>query len=193
MSERACSEPARYLLEAADIRLVGLDELSTVRYISAAALKAQLGSCLLSEADVANFARYIYSDAYTRWLIEAVGTSRLLGAAIGSELVASAGWLPANDTGAVARLHGLFVRPLFTGAGLGRKLALAAEAQARQAGFSMFTVRAPLSSVEFFSRLGYEVSSRGAWTIGPKQSLQVAFMRKRLRGLQLAESGSDRG
>jgi predicted N-acetyltransferase YhbS len=83
------------------------------------------------------------------------------------------------------------VRPLFTGVGIGRRLALAAEEQARRAGFSAFSVRSTLNASGFFSGLGYEISSRGAWTLAPGQTLQVAFMRKRLRGLRLAPSGSD--
>jgi GNAT superfamily N-acetyltransferase len=189
MSERARSDQSCELIGAAEIRLVGIDELSTVRYIHAAALRAQAKSCL-SEADVTTFTRYVYSDAYTRCLSEAARTNRLIGAVIARELIGTAGWLPANDSGTIARMHGVFVRPLFTGGGIGRKLALAAEEQARRAGFSVFTVRATLNAVEFFSRLGYEASSRGAWTLGPKQILQVAFMRKHLRGLRLAPASS---
>lgn len=183
MSEGARSENAADLTGAAEIRLVGIDELSMVRYIHAAALKAQAGSCL-SEAEIATFTRYVYSDAYTCGLSEAARTNRLLGAAIGHELVGTASWLPANDNGAIARMHGVFVRPLFTGGGIGRKLMLAAEEQARRAGFSTFTVRATLNAADFFLHLGYEVSSRGAWTLAPRQTVQVAFMRKRLRGLR---------
>jgi GNAT superfamily N-acetyltransferase len=189
MNEQARSDQSGELIGAAELRLVGIDELSTVRYIHAAALRAQARSCL-SEADVNTFTRYVYSDAYTRCLSEAARTNRLIGAVIARELVGTAGWLPANDSGAIARMHGVFVRPLFTGGGLGRKLALAAEEQAGQAGFSVFTVRATLNAVEFFSRLDYEASSRGAWTLGPRQIMQVAFMRKRLHGLRLPQAGS---
>ena len=190
MSNGARSEEARHLTGAAEIRAVGIDELSTVRYIHASALRAEASSSL-SETEIATFATHVYSDAYTGSLGEAARTNRLLGAVLAGELVGTAGWLPASDDGAVARIHGVFVRPMFTGVGIGRRLALAAEEQARRAGFSAFTVRATLNAAGFFSGLGYEISSRGAWTLAPGQTLQVAFMRKRLRGLRLAPSGSD--
>jgi GNAT superfamily N-acetyltransferase len=185
MTNGARPEEARELTGAAEIRPVGIDELSTVRYIHASALRSQAGSSL-SDTEIATFAAHVYSDAYTGGLSEAARTNRLLGAVIGEELVGTAGWLPASDNGAIARIHGVFVRPMFTGAGIGRTLALATEEQARRAGFSAFTVRATLNAAGFFSGLGYEITSRGAWTLAPGQTLQVAFMRKRLRNLRLA-------
>jgi GNAT superfamily N-acetyltransferase len=192
MSKRARSDKALDFFSAVEVRPVGIDELSMVRYIHAAALRAQAGGCL-SEAEIATFTLHVYSDAYTSSLSEAARTRRLLGATIANDLVGTAGWLPANDSGAIARMHSIFVRPLFMGGGIGRRLALAAEEQARRAGFSSFTVRSTLNAADFFSRLGYEVASRGVWTLRPARSLQVIFMRKRLRGLRMAAVGTEPG
>jgi GNAT superfamily N-acetyltransferase len=180
------------LISAADVRPIGIDDLSTVRYIHAAALRTPAAS-RLSETEIAAFAAYVYSDAYTGLLVEAARAKRLLGATVGEDLVGTAGWSPADDRGAVARLICVFVLPLFAGCGLGRLLALAAEDQARRAGFRCFTVRATLNASGFFTQLGYEVSSRGVWALGPGQSLPVTFLRKRLPGAPPLPAGSRRG
>ena len=78
----------------------------------------------------------------------------------------------------VARLVGVFISPLYARLGIGRRLVAAVEVQARRAGFTTFTIRAPLGASPFFERVGYEVASHGVWPITREVALPVAFLRK---------------
>ena len=81
---------------------------------------------------------------------------------LGDELVGTAGWTPADDSGS-AGTHHVGVRPAAVHAhGIGCRLARDAEARARAAGFERFSARATLNSVGFFEKLGYDVTSYGS-------------------------------
>lgn len=186
-----CVPPPRAdLATAGDLRAVVIDELSDVRYIHAGALRAQAAE-QLSQDEIDAFVGYVYSEAYTERLAEMVRARRLLGITVDGKLTSTAGWTPANDSGATARLMAVFVGPLFTGVGLGRRVALAAEADAAQAGFRAASVRTPIGAVGFFQRLGYDVSSYGVWTLKPDCALPVGFMRKPLDGGHGAIAGGE--
>lgn len=175
-----CFPPPRAAMsEAAVLRLVEIDELSDVRYVHAASVKA-LSAGQLSETEVEAFHAYVYSSQYTDRLAEMVKARRLFGAAVDGRVVATSGWMPANDSGSTVRLAAVFVSPLFSASGLGRLVALGAETHAAQAGFDVSSVRTPVGAVAFFQRIGYDVSSFGAWTLRPDCALPVAFMRKAL-------------
>jgi GNAT superfamily N-acetyltransferase len=165
--------PTEGFAAAADIRLVGIDDLSTVRYIHATAMRAHAGSAM-SEDEVAAYRAMIYTQSYCENLLR----QQLNGAWIDTEMVGTAGWAVNDDAGSTARIQSMFVNPLFGGVGLGTRLLLVAEQSARQAGFDTFSVRATPNSVGFFERNGYVVTSHGVRTIGPNVALPVAFMRK---------------
>lgn len=171
--------PGPAMTSGATVRLVEIDELSDVRYIHSSSLKV-LASGQLSEPEILAFVAHVYSDPYTAMLADMVRARRLFGVTIDGQLSATAGWMPANDSGATARMFAVFAAPMFAGAGLGRLAAHAAEGDAAQAGFEVASVRTPIGAVGFFQRLGYDVSSWGAWSLGRDCALPVAFMRRSL-------------
>jgi GNAT superfamily N-acetyltransferase len=103
---------------------------------------------------------------------------RFIAARLEDELIGTAGWLPANDAGAVARLEGVFLSPLYARHGIGRRLVEIVESEARRAGFRVFTVRAPLGASAFFEHIGYQTASHGVWPIARDVAVPVAFLRK---------------
>ena len=176
------TDPARQpsetsFADAAVLRAITIDELAGVRYLHDLAIR-RLAVSHLTPDELAAFSAYVKSDRYTERLVEQVRNNRLLGAMLMGELVATSGWVPANDSGAVARLMAVFVHPLYVQTGLGRLVVTAAEVQAQRAGYKVFTIRAPIGAVGFFARLGYEVASHGVWTLPPSQAMPVGFMRK---------------
>lgn len=165
------------LLAAVELGHAAIDEMSSVRHLHASSAK-RLAAGMLSEGEIAAFVDHIYTDGYSARISDVVAAGRLSTARLAGELIGSAGWLVASDSGAVARLIGVFVSPLYARHGIGRLLVAAAEAQARQAGFATFTVRAPLGASAFFEHLGYEAASHGVWPLTRDIALPVAFLRK---------------
>ena len=143
----------------------------------------------LSEQELEAFCNYVNSDDYSERLAGLVRNGRLIGARLMDELVATAGWITANDSGSTARMMAVFVSPLYAFNGLGRVVLDAAEAQARQAGFKLFTIRAPIGAIGFFAKQGYEVASHGVWALPVDQSIPVGFMRKVAGEAQVAAGG----
>lgn len=170
-------DPASRFLSAIEIAPAQIDEMSTIRHLHASSAK-RLAAGMLSETETTAFAAHVYSEASSARLSDTVVAGRLLTARLGGELIATAGWVPANDAGAVARLTAVFVSPLYANQGVGRTVVAAAETEARAAGFGVFTVRAPLGASGFFERLGYEIASHGVWPLNRDVSLPVAFLRK---------------
>lgn len=156
------------------IRPVGVDDWANIRYVHSAAFRLLSASfCTPNEIDA--FTAFVRSETYAdRLMWENVHTAWL-----DDELVGTAGWTPADDSGSQARITSVFVRPLFTRAGIGRRLVRDAEARARAAGFERFSARATLNSVGFFEKLGYDVTSYGVHTGMGEQSMPVTYMRKR--------------
>lgn len=177
MTGTSISSAASTFHEAVELGKAVIDDMSSVRHLHASSAK-KLAAGMLSESEIIGFAAYIYTEGYSARLAELVLAKRLTAARLGTDLLGTAGWTPANDSGAVARLIGVFVSPLYAQRGIGRRLVEAAEAQARQAGFTVFTMRAPLGASGFFERLGYGVASHGAWPLTREVSLPVAFLRK---------------
>jgi GNAT superfamily N-acetyltransferase len=156
-----------------DLRPVGVDQLSDVRYVQSSAFRILAGHDYSAE-EVGAFNDHVYSVGY----IDLIHRLHLFGAYIGDELVATSAWCPANDVGEVARITAVFVRPLFNRAGIGTALVRYAEAQAFAHGFTAFSTRAILTSLGFFEQLGYAAASHGVVPLTPSLSLRVAFMRR---------------
>lgn len=167
------------IASAAEIRPIGPDDLADVRSLQATSLQ-RLGAQSFTEEEIAAFTSHVYSLDYTDMLSEAIRRRQLLGAWFGGELVGTAGWTAGDGNLSAARICWVFVRPLFSGVGLGTRLVEAAEAGARRAGFRTLSVEATSNSAEFFSGLGYEITSHGVRMLTPGQSLPVAYMRKTL-------------
>jgi GNAT superfamily N-acetyltransferase len=165
------------ITDALEMAPAEIDEMSDLRHLHALSAR-RLAAGMLSDGEIEAFAAHIYSDAYSLRLSEVVRARRLVAARLGSTLVATAGWTPANDSGAVARLMAVFVSPLYARQGIGRMLVDTVEVLAQQAGFAVCTVRAPLGAADFFAALGYEAASHGVWPLDRESAIPVAFMRK---------------
>jgi GNAT superfamily N-acetyltransferase len=177
MTELARSGLSAGAAGAAEIRPIGLDDLASVRYIHATSFR-MLAAQHYSPDDIEAFTEHVYAVPYTDALAAALHRQQLYGAWLEDELVGTAGWSSAEDGGTTARLRYVFVRPLFTGMGLGRRLVLEVEGLTRLAGFHTFTVRATVNAVGFFARLGYQVTSSAVRPLSLTHSLRVAFMQK---------------
>lgn len=161
------------LFRAATLRPVSVDEIASVRYVHEAAFTCYSAEYHTAQETAAFIAMIRQPDYYVDLL-----RVNLAVAVIGGEIVGTAGWLPADDRAGTARLRYVFVRPLFGGTGIGRMLVLDAEARAAHAGFFDFAVRTSVSSIAFFQRLGYRISSHGVYSIPPGVDMPVTYMRK---------------
>jgi GNAT superfamily N-acetyltransferase len=161
------------LARTLDVRPVGLDDLSAVRYVHVSAMR-KLGAGRYSPAELDAFQAHVYSTRYVDLLLGDV----LLTGWLGGELVATSGWALPLERDDAARIRAVFVQPLFTGLGIGQRMLEEAEARARKSGFSEFAVRATLNAMGFFEAAGYEVTSHGSRMLQGAVSIPVAFMRK---------------
>lgn len=174
MVDQSSLQPFARPADQLTIRRVGVDDWAGVRYVHATAFRVlAAGECEAGEIDA--FAGYVRSQDYANRL----AAENLHAGWLDGELVGTSGWIPADDSGALARITSVFVRPLLTRIGIGSRLAMDAEARARAAGFERFSTRAMLNSVGFFERLGYEVTSYGVHAISPAYGMPVTYMRKR--------------
>ncbi len=156
-----------------EIKPLTPDDMSDVRYVHSAAFRVQ-AKAHLSQSEIQAFTDHVYSLGYG----DKLAAENLHLAWLGDELIGTCGWSPVSDNGATARIRSIFVRPLFTRLGIGRCLVERAEAEARRAGFTQFTLRASVNSVGFFQTLGFEIKSYGVRNIDAEQGLPVRFMRK---------------
>ncbi|NJO23776.1 MAG: GNAT family N-acetyltransferase [Sphingomonadales bacterium] len=174
MSSESRASESVALSDRIVIRSVGVDDWANVRYVHSAAFRLLSASfCTPSEIDA--FTAFVRSETYAERLM----WENLHGAWLDDELVGTAGWTPADDSGTQARITSAFVRPLFTRMGIGRRLVREAEARALAAGFERFSTRATLNSVGFFEKLGYDVTSYGVHAVTSHQTMPVTYMRKR--------------
>ena len=169
----------------AQIRPIGIDDWSAVRYVHALAFE-RLAGPMLDIDEIAAFKARVAQSDYT----DDLQAEQLVGAWIERELVGTAGWLPTDDTGAAARITSVFVNPIFARLGIGAALVAHVEASAEQAGYRCYTTRATANAVGFFHALGYEISSHGVRTISAAHDIPVIYMRKQIGvPLQLVASG----
>lgn len=156
-----------------DIRPVRVDALSSVRYIHAAALRSQ-GPAFYTAEELDAFENLVRSVRYA----ETVLKDNMVGGWIGPELVATASWGLVDDSGRTVRISSVYVRPFFTGLGIGQRMVTTVENLAARAGYRSFSVRSTLNAVAFFEHLGYAVTSHGTRPLAPDIGIAVSFMRK---------------
>lgn len=164
---------SKSLAQSLELRLLSIDDFATMRYIHASAFKSMALSHYPDD-EVDAFATYVYTPTYA----DLIRGENVLAGYLGEEMVATAGWVPADDNGNSARIRSVFVRPLFTGTGIGRRMAFEAESWARRSGFKSFGARVTLNAVGFFEALGYEITSHGVHMLPEERGLPVCFMRK---------------
>ena len=167
-----------------------LEHLSATRHVHAASFRLMSGS-FVTAAQCDAYSEHLLSPAYTDELMSAVQAERLIGAWIDRELVGTAGWIPDSgarqEQGQTAELSWVYVRPMFTDCGIGRRLVSDVELRARRAGCDIAAIRSSTNAVEFFENMGYRTTRRGLQPLGRDQSLPVVFMRKSLAHPGLTE------
>jgi len=140
-----------------ELRPIGIDDWSDVRYVHGSSFRTLIGP-QASPEHVEEFVEALGTPEY----VDRYKATNLTGAWLGRDLAGTVGWRPSASQGRVARIEGLFVQPLFTFMGLGSLLLSHAEAEARSADFSAATVLATSASLPFFMRLGYDIYVQGA-------------------------------
>jgi N-acetylglutamate synthase-like GNAT family acetyltransferase len=166
--------PKPSIAEAAIIRRLSVDDFSTVRYVHTAAFKAQTAP-LLADEEIKAFFTQVTTPGY----IDALMAIHAYVACVGGQVVGTGAWTAGDDSGASARISSVFIDPMFSGGGIGRRLMTSVEASAREAGYHRFSVRATSNAVPFFLALGYDIASHGVSSLSVVEgSLPVTFMRK---------------
>ena len=158
----------------ATIRRLVVDDMAVVRHIHASSFRVYAGPFLTDE-EMAAYLAYVRSADYTDDLLRC----DVYGAVINGQVVGTAAWRAGDDQGSSARISAVYVDPLFTHAGIGRRLIADVEARAHQSGFKRFVTRVTGNAVPFFERLGYDIASHGVSLIAmPVAAIPVTFMRK---------------
>lgn len=161
------------LVQLADIRALGIDDLSDIRHLHATAFRIH-GGGLYSDQEIDAFVRQVYSNEYA----DRIHQSHCYGAWIDGHLAGTCGWCPVGDDRTTARISDVFVSPLFARAGLGLMLVRHVEARAVEARFTSFTLRVGYHAIGLFEALGYVMTSQGVYNLADDVPLAVAFMRK---------------
>ena len=176
------------IVDNAIVRAVGLDDWSAVRQLHGQSFN-RLAGVLFDENAAAAMRQHLEAPEYT----EELARHNLSIALVDGHVVGTCGWVASDDHGHAARITSLFVDPLFTRLGIGRRLVWDAEARARAAGFQTLTTRATEVTIEYFSALGYELSSQGVATPAPDLVIPVIFMRKHEQATASLKPGSGSG
>ena len=161
------------LAQMTTLRPLTVDDLSTARYIHTASFEGAAKE-YYSQPDVDAFVAFVRSPRYADLLLG----NHAVTAWIELEMIGTAAWSPGEGMSPTARILAVFVRPLFTGEGIGRLLVDHVEAEAHAAGYRALEVSATLNAVGFFEQLGYRVVRNGEWALPEGRELPVVFMRK---------------
>ena len=164
-------ESHRGFANVVSVRPLTIDDMSAVRYMHTLSLKCLTG---LSEDEIETLTAEIQSPQYTDKLM----TGRMLLAFLHGELVGSAGWSMDADDSEAAAVSAVFVHPLFTRCGIGRRLVRDVEAEARGLGFTTFKAAVTPDAAGFFGRLGYKISPRRRMASGTRSALPLALARR---------------
>jgi len=160
------------LIQLLEIRPLGVDELSTARYVVGAAFQRSAKD-YYSASEIEAFADFVRSPHFGDILLG----NRAYCAWVGSEMVAVGAWGVGEAQGLTARILTLFVHPLFGNHGLGTRLADYIADDARAAGFRALETSATLCAAGFFERLGYVAVRNGVWRLPSGRELPVVSMR----------------
>jgi GNAT superfamily N-acetyltransferase len=156
-----------------ELRPLTVDDLSAARYIHTASF-AGAAADHYEQPDIDAFVAFVRSPLYADLLLG----NRAVAAWLGAEMVGTAAWSPGEGRSPTARVLAVFVRPLFTGEGIGGRLVEHIEMEAASAGFHAFELSATLNSVGFFEGIGYRALRNGTWALPSGREIPVTFMRK---------------
>jgi len=156
-----------------ELRPLTIDDLSMARYIHAAAF-ARAAEAHYSAADIAAFDQFVRSPRYADLMLG----NPAVAAWLGPDMVATAAWSPGEAKSPTARIFGVFVRPMFGGEGIGRRIVGQVEEDARGAGYPALEAAATLNAAGFFEAIGYRFVRGGAWALPTGREIAVTFLRK---------------
>jgi GNAT superfamily N-acetyltransferase len=143
-----------------EVRHLSIDDFAAVRYVHTAAVAA-LSPSRYAPADVKAFSKFVRSPRYADLLLG----NPSYAAWIDNELIGTAAWSPGEAPSPTARILGVFVQPLFAGAGVGRLLVERVESEALATGYRALNLSATLNAEGFFDALGYRVTGQGGWAL----------------------------
>jgi N-acetylglutamate synthase-like GNAT family acetyltransferase len=155
------------------LRPLGIDEMSAVRYLHDRAFEHHIGP-ILSQAEVDAFSEQVHSPEYA----ERVFSHDPIGAYLHGDLVGTVGSQRSDDGERALRVTQLFVRPMFGRLGIGGTLLTSVEQKALKSGIFSVALQVTRNATEFFEKHGYEVTSYGIGSISGLGGLAVAFLRK---------------
>jgi GNAT superfamily N-acetyltransferase len=155
------------------LRPLAVDDFSAVRHLHATCLRRHTMG-VLSEAEVADFVRLVYSPAYVGLLLK----EDVYCAWLDGELVGTISWQPNAANGLAARIGCIFARNPHQG--VGRRLLAEVELRAHQGGFARLGAGVTANAAPFLERFGYAVVSNGVKTFGSYCKLPVVYLRKEL-------------
>jgi len=164
---------AESLLEMLEIRALSVDEMSSARYVVATSF-ARGASEHYSRPQIDAFVEFVRSPQYSDLLVG----NRAYGAFIDTEMVGVAAWSITEIKSPTARLIAVFVLPMFSGNGIGTRLAEYLEEEARAAGYRAQETSALLGARGFFEHLGYHETGEASWSLPSGRAIPVAMMRK---------------
>lgn len=156
-----------------ELRPLGVDDLSLARYIHAGAF-ARAAQGHYAPADIEAFSEFVRSARYADLMLG----NPTIAAWLGHDMVGTAAWSPGEARSPTARVFGVFVRPMFTGEGIGRRLVARVEEEARAAGYPALEAAATLNAAAFFEALGYRCVRNGTWALPSGHEIAVTFLRK---------------
>ncbi len=156
-----------------ELRRLSVDDLSVVRYLHAAAF-ALAAEGHYTAADIEAFDRFVRSPRYADLMLG----NPAVAAWLGQDMVGTAAWSPGEGRSPTARVFGVFVRPMFTGEGIGRRLVAHVEAEAHAGGYPAFEAAATLNAAGFFEALGYRFVRGATWALPSGPEIPVTFLRK---------------
>lgn len=149
------------IASALELRPVTVDDMSNLRYLHTSSYRSLVASTVDGD-EAENFLALVNSPYYADQIL----TERHFAAWLGRELVGSAGWLASDGGTRCARLSSVYVQPMFTRCGIGRRLVRLVEADARDCGVDHFQLKATENSVGFWQKMGYRAASRPATARG---------------------------
>ena len=162
---------------AADFAFRAMNEsdIAAVRDLHARSF-AGLAGAQHTPAEIAGHLALIADEPYTEELRRCH-----VGLALdGDRIVATAGWIEAQEQTATARIRKVFVDPAMAWRGLGSRMVRRAESEALRAGYRRLIVRANLNAVPLYEALGYIAISEAHMATPGGVELPVVMMEKPL-------------
>jgi putative acetyltransferase len=167
------AKPPDNLAPMIELRRLSVDDLSVVRYLHAAAF-ALAAQGHYTAADIEAFDQFVRSPRYADPMLG----NPAIAAWLGHDMVGTAAWSPGEGRSPTARVFGVFVRSMFTGEGIGRRLVAHVEEEARAAGYLALEAAATLNAAGFFEALGYRFVRGATWALPSGREIPVTFLRK---------------